>query len=147
MRVIFGSGLALAAAMAGAAHSARGPMVAGVSASLSPSQVTTRLSPAPRLPVDVLNITPPSNRVEGAPGSMRVTRTTCPAPVALTPDLRQRLVDITVQEWAFFGYGIVDQTIGESDEEPPPPSWGRRGRPRIRLKEPGWPPPSAATGP
>lgn len=114
---------------------AGGPMVTEGSAPLPPSQGIPRPSPTPRLPADVLNITPPSDRVSGVPGTMRVTRTTCPVKAAVTPDLRQHLVDIAVQEWAFFGYGMVDQTIGERDEEPRPPSGGRRGRPRIAPEE------------
>ena len=77
---------------------------------------TTRPAPAPRLPATQLDVRPPSARVSGEPGSMRVTGTTCRASVPLTPALRQRIVDIAVQEWAFFGYTVVDQTVGESDD-------------------------------
>jgi hypothetical protein len=96
---------------------------------------TTRPAPAPRLPAAQLDVREPSTRVSGEPGSMRVTSTSCRAPVPLTPAARQRIVDIAVQEWAFFGYTVVDQTIGESDDDPPPLAVRGRGRARLTPEE------------
>lgn len=42
-------------------------------------------------------------------------------------------MDIATQEWAFFGYGIVDQTIGEVDEDELPQDQRPRGRGRPRI--------------
>jgi hypothetical protein len=60
-----------------------------------------------RLPQHVLDITPPTVRVTGAPGEMqlhpRPCRTLAPAAV------RRRIVDITVQEWGFFGFLVRDE--------------------------------------
>jgi hypothetical protein len=88
----------------------------------------------PRLVSSILDVGAPSARVTGDPGRMRVARTTCPATAPLSPATRQRIVDITVQEWGFFKYGVVDQTIGESEDDP---VRGRRGRPRISPEEGG----------
>ena len=61
-----------------------------------------------RLPVEVLAVSPPSARVRGTPGTMKVQ----PAPCRTTPldDARRRIVDVAVQEWAFFGFRTVDRT-------------------------------------
>jgi hypothetical protein len=95
----------------------------------------SRSTPAPRLPTSQLDVQPPSARVIGAPGAMRVTSTTCGAAAPLNPGLRQRIVDIAVQEWAFFGYTVVDQTVGESDDDPPPMAVRGRGRARVTPEE------------
>lgn len=100
----------------------------------------------PRLPLDVLNVRPPSDRVAGEPGTMRVAQAGCAgAPAAINAGLRQRIVDITVQEWAFFGFGVVDQTMIEPSRAPTVlpsapassrgPGHGRRGRARISATE------------
>jgi hypothetical protein len=94
----------------------------------------------PRLPAAQLDVASPASRVTGEPGAMRATRAGCRPTAVVTPAIRQRLVDIAVQEWAFFGYAIVDQTIGESEDDPPPPPPGQgrsrgRGRPRVSPEE------------
>ena len=89
----------------------------------------------PRLPTDVLPVRPPDGRVSGAPGAMKITATNCATTTPLTASVRQRLVDIAVQEWAFFGYPTVDQTLNESDDDPPPIAVFRRGRPRVTPEE------------
>ena len=63
-----------------------------------------------RVPADVLEITPPSARVEGALSQMRVVPIGCRS----TPsdDLRRRIVDIAIQEWAFFGFPVLDRLNG-----------------------------------
>jgi hypothetical protein len=95
----------------------------------------SRPTPTPRLPPAQLAVQSPSARVTGEPGTMRVTSATCRVSTPLTPAIRQRIVDIAVQEWAFFGYTIVDQTIGESDDDPPPMAVRGRGRARLTPEE------------
>jgi hypothetical protein len=65
----------------------------------------------------------PDSRVTGAPGEMRIAAANCPA--RNHAELRRRIVDIAVQEWAFFGFSVVDQT------GPPPPP-----RPRSFYRRP-----------
>ncbi len=64
-----------------------------------------------RLPPDVLDAEAPSERVIGEPGAMKVSRTSCHS--APMDEVRRRIVDLAVQEWAFFGFIVVDQTIVE----------------------------------
>ena len=79
-----------------------------------------------RLPSARLNVTPPSGRVSGAPGSMAIRRTSCDdLPMER---VRRRIVDIAVQEWAFFGFRVVDQTTIDSRGRAAPRS-RRRWRP------------------
>ncbi len=81
------------------------------------------LSPLSRLPDTVLEVGSPEARVSGVPGSMRIENTACSR--RSDTALRRRIVDIAVQEWAFFGFHIVDRT------DPPPPRSARRPyRPR-----------------
>lgn len=75
-----------------------------------------------RLPTDVLDVRAPSERVQGAPGSMRMLDRSCRGPAA--SDLRRRIVDISVQEWGYFGFPVLDQTA------PPEPRGSWRTRPR-----------------
>ena len=61
-----------------------------------------------RIPRALFDVIPPSERVYGEPGHMRVLQEACrvgPAEWA-----RQRIVDIAVQEWAFFGFQTIDTT-------------------------------------
>ena len=61
-----------------------------------------------RLSQTVLDITPPSAKVSGPPGNMQIIDRSCREwPMT---ELRQRIVNVAVQEWAFFGLNIVDQT-------------------------------------
>lgn len=72
------------------------------------SQYAQRADHLERLPQDVLDIMPPSARVNGPPGNMQIVDRSCREwPMT---ELRQRIVDVVVQEWAFFGFSIVDQT-------------------------------------
>ena len=64
-----------------------------------------------RLPPDVLDAVAPSERVTGEPGTMKVGRTSCRT--APMDEIRRRIVDLAVQEWAFFGFIVVDQTLEE----------------------------------
>ena len=60
-----------------------------------------------RLPADVLDVRSPIERVEGTPGSMRITDRSCRSmPLS---DVRRRIVDTAVQEWAYFGFSVDDQ--------------------------------------
>jgi hypothetical protein len=60
-----------------------------------------------RLPQHVLDIAPPTVRVTGAPGEMQLR----PRPCRRLPPaaVRRRIVDIAVQEWAFFGFLVRDE--------------------------------------
>ena len=64
-----------------------------------------------RLPPDVLDAMAPSARVTGEPGAMKVRRTTCGT--APMNEVRRRIVDLAAQEWAFFGFIVVDRTLEE----------------------------------
>lgn len=61
-----------------------------------------------RLPLAELAVKPPTERVSGAPGTMQVVETGCEAkPIA---GARQRIVDVVLQEWAYFGFSVADET-------------------------------------
>jgi hypothetical protein len=60
-----------------------------------------------RLPANVLDVRPPSARVRGVTGEMTVQSRPCRTP---SREIRRRIVDIAVQEWAFFGFRVVDRT-------------------------------------
>jgi hypothetical protein len=68
-----------------------------------------------RLPVEQLAVTAPSERVIGEPGRMRIAAGDCPR--SHDAGLRRRIVDILVQEWAFFGFNVVDQTVLDDDDD------------------------------
>ncbi len=79
-----------------------------------------------RLSPDVLDAVPPSARVTGEPGAMTIRRTSCRT--APMNEIRRRIVDLAVQEWAFFGFIVVDQTTVEASG-PGQPRRRRRRRP------------------
>jgi hypothetical protein len=61
-----------------------------------------------RLPVEILAVSPPAARVRGGPGAMAVQALPCrTVPI---DEARRRIVDVAVQEWAFFGFRTVDRT-------------------------------------
>jgi hypothetical protein len=68
--------------------------------------------PAPaffqRLPTELLEVAPPAVRVRGEPG--RFSLQTLPCRPEAGADIRRRIVDLAVQEWAFFGFSILDET-------------------------------------
>ena len=70
--------------------------------------------PFERLPAERFDTTPPSVLVEGPPGQMSVQSSACRN--LPTGETRRRIVDVAAQEWGFFGFSIVDETIEE--EEP-----------------------------
>ena len=67
--------------------------------------------PAERLPRTVFDVTPPSERVIGSPGEMRISDRSCRNLSA--SQVRQRIVDIASQEWTWFGASVLDMTSQE----------------------------------
>jgi len=61
---------------------------------------------SPRLPRETFDVIPPSARVAGERGRMRVVQPLCR--VGPTHWARRRIVDIAVQEWAVFGFQTID---------------------------------------
>lgn len=80
-----------------------------------------------RLAPSVLPVTPPSARVSGLPGRMTLRQASCREGVG--DALRRRIVDVAVQEWAYFGFPVVDQTEEEDQGPPMPGTFRRRGLP------------------
>jgi hypothetical protein len=91
-----------------------------------------------RLPAEIFDVTPPSERVRGEPGSMTIRALPCRSmPLNET---RRRIVNVAVQEWAFFGFFTADATLVERrflpagivpdtlNPELPQPRVGRRYR-------------------
>ena len=74
----------------------------------------------PRLAASELAVTPPANWVVGEPGRMQLKPRTCVG----NPDragLRQRIVAVATQEWAWFGFNVDDlhgQTLATEDRRP-----------------------------
>lgn len=69
---------------------------------INPALTAQSKESAERLPRTILDVRPPSERVQGSPGNIRIVDRTCSAsPVA---QVRRRIVDTAVQEWAYFGY-------------------------------------------
>ena len=70
-------------------------------------------TPFDRLPPNVFDVVPPPARVQGAPGAVTIRQTSCRnVPAA---QVRRRIVELAVQEWAFFGFAMVDQTEVDDD--------------------------------
>ena len=64
--------------------------------------------PFPRLPATALDVPSPTERVRGTPGTITLRARDCR--MLATVDTRRRIVDIAIQEWAFFGFPIVNAT-------------------------------------
>ena len=80
--------------------------------------------PLERLPAERFDATAPSAGVAGPPGRMSVRSSACRD---LSPgETRRRIVDVAVQEWGFFGFSIVDQTIEERRSSQSRYRWWRR---------------------
>ena len=78
----------------------------------APGSAWPQTTPFERLPAERFDATPPSALVDGAPGRMSVRSRACrdlPAGEA-----RRRIVDVAVQEWGFFGFYVVDQTVSRT---------------------------------
>lgn len=84
--------------------------------------------PFDRLPPEQFDVRPPSDRVTGTPGRMSVAQTSCRT--LPLDELRRRIVDVAAQEWAFFGFTVVDQTV---EAAPQPGARRTRGRRRPRM--------------
>jgi hypothetical protein len=69
-----------------------------------------------RLSRDVFDVIPPSERVSGEPGAMSIIQPGCR--VGPTDWARRRIVDVAVQEWAFFGFQTVDARPVEAGRLP-----------------------------
>lgn len=70
--------------------------------------------PFERLNSEAPGVISPAARVRGTPGQMTVQRTGCPTLPA--EETRRRIVDLAIQEWAFFGFSIVES--GGEDFDP-----------------------------
>jgi hypothetical protein len=77
---------------------------------LTPFASVTQQAPAGRLPPSMLDVVAPGEWVRGAPGQMAVVPRQCRAVPAEA--LRRRIVDVAVQEWAFFGFPVLDRASG-----------------------------------
>jgi hypothetical protein len=71
----------------------------------------------PRLPRAAFDVITPAERVQGARGGITVWQALCRN--APTSWARRRVVDIAVQEWAFFGMQTIDATRIEERLLPP----------------------------
>jgi hypothetical protein len=92
-------------------------VVAACAAACLPAFAEAQVLPMDRLSGPGFEVHSPDLRVSGPPGDMRIDDAGCSQ--RNTADIRRRIVDIAVQEWAFFGFSVADQT------GPPPPL--RRG--------------------
>lgn len=91
-------------------HRGRLVLLVGLLICLVPSTGSAQQWALERLPADVLDVVPPSDRVRGAPGEMVVHPLECRSfPL---DGLRRRIVDVAVQEWAFFGFPVLDRANG-----------------------------------
>lgn len=61
-----------------------------------------------RLPLTELAVKPPAERVRGEPGAMQIVETGCSA--GPLEGARQRIIDVALQEWAYFGFSVADET-------------------------------------
>lgn len=84
-----------------------------------------------RLPQSEFDVRPPTSWVTGAIGEMRVSHAECRR--FPKNQLRQRIVDIAKQEWAFFGY--KEHQTQSAEEEALPRELRRARRPRLNLEE------------
>src|SRR5690348_15825463 len=69
-----------------------------------------RAADMPRLPSTAFDVIPPETRVKGERGAMTVEQPACR--IGNTADLRRRIVNVAVQEWAFFGFHTMDASGG-----------------------------------
>jgi hypothetical protein len=93
---------------------------------IAPLSANAQPAPLERLPVAVLDMTPPSDRVTGAPGQIRVSQTGCRSVSA--DGLRERIVDLAIQEWGYFGFTVIDETaVGFQNRRRGPGERRRRG--------------------
>jgi hypothetical protein len=106
-----------------------GGPAAALIACFSLSSTWAQPAPFERLPADVLDATAPSARVSGLPGQMSIENASCRN---LPRDqVRRRIVDLAIQEWAYFGFTTVDEASASFDDRP-----RRRDEPRPRWVDP-----------
>lgn len=99
--------------------------LAGSAAILAPAATgLAQTAPFERLPAERFDATPPAARVDGPPGKMSVSSRACRNLPA--GESRRRIVNVAVQEWGFFGFSVVDQTIENDDRARRPYRWWRR---------------------
>ncbi len=106
-----------------------------------PTDGSAQQSSLDRLPPDQFDVVPPTDHVAGEPGAMKIQQSGCRAlPTGRT---RRRIVDVAVQEWGFFGFSIVDETVTErrtvgpgAVPSPNRPGSGTRSRRRFRRLDP-----------
>ncbi len=67
-----------------------------------------------RLPLDELDIVPPSARVTGALGDLDIRDRSCQNRHLTGESLRRRIVDVAAQEWSFFGFTVLDYARAET---------------------------------
>jgi hypothetical protein len=98
-------------------HSSCATLAFVIGVLITPAMALAQPRPIDRLPRAQLDVLPPSARISGAPGTMTVRHTAC----RTLPDaeIRRRLVEVAVQEWAFFGFVTIDQTPRDPTREPP----------------------------
>ncbi len=77
-----------------------------------------------RLPSELLAVKPPSARISGTPGEMQIIDRSCQS--MPRHEIRRRMVDIAVQEWAYFGLSVLDLTAISESELAPRDAQGRR---------------------
>ena len=106
-------------------------LAAAVTVLIISSDGFAQQTPFDRLSPELLDVVPPSARVSGALGEMSIRQTSCET--RPTTDVRRRIVDVAVQEWGFFGFNVVDQTIQERRDPRTPGTRGRR--PRLNAAE------------
>ncbi len=61
-----------------------------------------------RVARETFDVIPPSTRIAGEPGEMRVVQDACR--IGPSHWARRRIVDIATQEWAYFGFQTIDTT-------------------------------------
>lgn len=80
------------------------------------SAADAQTTPFDRLSPGALEVTPPTERVRGAPGQMAVRQRECR--VLPMSDVRRRIVDVAVQEWGYFGFPVRDEAAFRGGDVP-----------------------------
>ena len=78
------------------------------------ASVSAQHTPAERVSPETLDVTPPTARISGTSGTMSVRPRACRS-LPLTA-VSKRIVDISVQEWGFFGFPIRDEAATSAVE-------------------------------
>lgn len=85
---------------------------------INPATLAQSNESTERLPRTILDVRAPAERVQGSPGNIRIIDRSCrPLPM---DQLRRRIVDTAVQEWAYFGYSTDTQPREIAPSEPGP---------------------------